>query len=375
MNQASLSQKAPTTLINLLSIVVPIVVAVLLSMPNKVALGEWTKVLPHAIGAINSLTSLLLIAGIIAIKGKRIQLHRWSMLSAFSLGAMFLVCYVTYHLSNPSTKYGGTGWLRGMYLTLLLSHIVLSILVLPFVLRALYFGLTQRWEEHRRVAKTAFPVWLFVSISGVLVYWMISPYYGQASDDEEEYAGTARVANPYGDDPGQRKLIADMQKQKEEFTEEQMLRSFTLTERSGNTIDSRDLKGQPFVASFFYSTCPGSCKQQNDQMRLLQQKYRDASIRLVSISVDPENDTPKVLEDYANGYGADRNKWLFLTGDIQYISRVASDVFFLGQIGAKSHPDRFCLFDAEAKLVGKYNWHDAEQLKQLDQHISELLKK
>jgi protein SCO1/2 len=108
-------------------------------------------------------------------------------------------------------------------------------------------------------------------------------------------------------------------------------------------------------------------------MRLLQQKYRDLPIRLVSISVDPANDTPEVLEAYADSYGADENKWLFFTGDIKYIARMAAEVFFLGQIGEKSHPDRFCLFNAQGELVGKYNWHASKELAELDRHVRELL--
>lgn len=359
--------------INLLSVAVPLVVAVLLGVRQKIDLGEWTKVLPHCIGAINTLTAICLVFGLVFIKAKRVEAHRWAMLGGFSLGGLFLICYVTYHLSNPSTHFGGVGFIRWVYYSLLLSHIGLSILVLPFVLRALYYGLTGRFELHRRVAKIAFPVWLYVSVSGVLVYWLISPYYGRRAQADSA-ADAVRVESPFGHDPGQRKVIASMIAGREEHGEDKWMRSFTLTERSGATISSKELAGQPFIASFFFSKCPGSCKQQNDQMRLLQQKYRDAPIRLVSISVDPENDSPEVLAAYADGYGADKNKWLFFTGDINYISRMAGEVFFLGQIGPKSHPDRFCLFNAEGNLVGKYNWHEKAELEQLDIHVAELLK-
>ncbi len=360
-------------LINAVSAIVPLVVALLLGIQTKVELGAWTKVLPHVIGGINSLTALLLVVGFVLIKFGKVEGHRWAMTCAFLLGGCFLVCYITYHLSNPSTRFGGEGTIKTIYYVLLLSHIALSILVLPLVLRAFIYALTSQFEAHRRVAKFAFPIWFYVSVSGVLVYLMISPYYPKQTIDTAGEAGEARIDEPVNVDPGERKLIAQQQEQAKEFTEEQLMRSFSLTERSGKTISSQELRGQPFIASFFFSTCPGSCKQQNDQMRLLQQKYRDAPIRLVSISVDPEKDTPEVLDAYANSYGADKNKWLFLTGDIKYITRMASDVFFLGQIGLKSHPDRFCLFDADGKLVGKYNWHEPEQLKQLDEHVQELL--
>jgi putative membrane protein len=164
-------------LVNTLSIVVPLVVALLLGIREKVDLGAWTKVLPHAIGAINATTSLLLVAGFAAVRAKRIGLHRACMISALMLGAAFLVCYVTYHLSNESTRFGGQGWIRPVYYGVLLSHIALSLIVLPLVLRAFLFAVLGRVAEHRRVARFAFPIWLYVSVTGVIAYWMISPYY------------------------------------------------------------------------------------------------------------------------------------------------------------------------------------------------------
>ena len=196
---------------------------------------------------------------------------------------------------------------------------------------------------------------------------------GKPTDSDD--AGEAVALSPFGDDPGQRKAIASMQQGITEYTEDQWLRSYELTERSGKTIGTKELIGQPYIASFFFSRCPGSCKQQNDQMRLLQQKYRDSYLRLVSISVDPEADTPEVLDQYANSYGADKNKWLFFTGDITYIAKVAGEVFMLGQVREKSHPDRFCLVDATGKLVGKYNWHEPTELALLDEHVKEILSK
>ena len=204
----------------------------------------------------------------------------------------------------------------------------------------------------------------------------LSPKSIATSDTESsdpDRAGTSIVESPFGDDPGQRQAIASMRSGLANMDSNDWLQSFDLTERSGETIDSEQLKGSPYIASFFFSKCPGSCKQQNNQMRLLQEKYRDTPIRLVSISVDPEADTPEVLSEYANSFGADKNKWLFFTGDIKYISKVAGEVFFLGQVGLKGHPDRFCLVDADGKMVGKYNWHDEKELEMLDQHVKELL--
>ncbi len=173
----STNEKRSTLAINLLSIAIPLVVAILLGIRTKVELGAWTSVLPHAIGGINTLTSILLVLGMIFLKAGKIQWHRYAMTTAFILGGLFLVCYVTYHLSNPSTAYGGTGFYKSLYYFILISHIVLSMVVLPLVLRAFYFAITDQFARHMRVAKFAFPIWLYVSVTGVLVYLMISPYY------------------------------------------------------------------------------------------------------------------------------------------------------------------------------------------------------
>lgn len=177
MSEKAVSEKRATLATNILSVAIPLVVAILLGLRTKIDLGTWTKFLPHAIGAINTLTSLLLILGLIAQKCGKISMHRVAMTSAFSLGAVFLVCYVTYHLSNPSTSYGGEGVIRTAYYVILISHIGLSLIVLPLVLRAFLFAVTNQIARHRKIAKYAYPIWLYVSTTGVIVYLMISPYY------------------------------------------------------------------------------------------------------------------------------------------------------------------------------------------------------
>ncbi len=164
-------------IINVLAIAIPVAVAVLLGIRQKIDLGEWTKVLPHVIGVINSLTAVLLLLGFYFIKNKNLTAHRQTMTAAFLLGAVFLVCYILYHVSNESTPYGGQGFVRPVYYFLLISHILLSIVVVWFVLRAVYFGYTNQILQHRKAVKWALPIWLYVSISGVIVYLMISPYY------------------------------------------------------------------------------------------------------------------------------------------------------------------------------------------------------
>jgi len=171
-------QKSYQRLVNIISVAIPVAVAVLLNPQiPKVALGEWTTILPHFNGIINSLTSVLLVAGLVFIRQKNIRLHRTTMLLAFALGSVFLVSYVLYHLSNESTAFGGEGWIRPVYYFLLISHIVLSIVVVRFVLLALYFALSNQIERHKKIVRWAYPIWLYVSVTGVIVYLMISPYY------------------------------------------------------------------------------------------------------------------------------------------------------------------------------------------------------
>jgi putative membrane protein len=164
--------------INIIAVAIPLVVAILLNprIP-KVELGEWTKVLPHINGLINTLTTVSLLLGYYFIKKKNIAAHRQMMTVSFILGSLFLVSYVLYHLSNESTSFGGTGFIRPVYYFLLVTHITLSIGVVWFVLRAIYFALSNQIDLHKKAVKWAFPIWLYVSVTGVIVYLMISPYY------------------------------------------------------------------------------------------------------------------------------------------------------------------------------------------------------
>ena len=160
-------------LINVISIAVPIAVAVMLAFPNKLNLGDWTKSLSHAIGAINTLTTLVLIAGLIFIKRKKIEYHRLAMTTAFLLGGLFLICYVVYHVSNPANKFNGEGFVRYVYFFLLITHVGFSLVVLPLVLRAMFYAVTRQFVRHRSVVKCAYPIWLYVSATGVVVYLML----------------------------------------------------------------------------------------------------------------------------------------------------------------------------------------------------------
>jgi protein SCO1/2 len=154
--------------------------------------------------------------------------------------------------------------------------------------------------------------------------------------------------------------------------DEEWLSRFTLTERSGEEVSSEDLKGAPYVVSFFFSTCPSICVQQNQKLQELQTKFKDRGVKFVAISVDPENDTPEVLQEYSARFGADPEQWLFLTGDLTYIQRVGGEIF-RQPVSKQFHTERFVLVDAEGKVEGFYNWPDAKQFEKLQEKIEELI--
>ena len=166
-------EKQSLFLINLLSVIIPLVVALMLSFPNRLDLGAWTKNLAHVIGGINTLTTVLLIAGLIYIKRNKIDAHRAAMMGAFVLGCLFLVCYITYHISNPANRFTGEGAVRYIYFFILITHIALSLVVLPLVLRAVFYAITGQISRHKSVVRYAYPIWLYVSASGVAVYLML----------------------------------------------------------------------------------------------------------------------------------------------------------------------------------------------------------
>ncbi|MFN0048343.1 MAG: DUF420 domain-containing protein [Cytophagales bacterium] len=164
-------------IINVASFAIPIAVALLIGIRTKIDLGSWTKILPHCIAIINSATALALLVGLYFIKNHQIKRHRLAMSTAFGLGAVFLIAYITYHISNQSTPYGGEGFAQYLYYFFLISHIASSIIVVRYVLLAMHFAITNEILAHKNIVKIAYPVWLYVSVTGVVVYFMISPYY------------------------------------------------------------------------------------------------------------------------------------------------------------------------------------------------------
>ena len=161
-------------LIIALSIVIPVVVAVLFKVRIK---GYDFSFLPPIYASINGVTAILLIAGVIAIKNKMRGVHERIMKTCIFLSASFLIMYILYHMTSDPTPYGGNGVWRYVYFFILVTHIVLSVAVIPLVLFTFVRALAGNFERHRALAKFTFPVWLYVAVTGVIVYLMISPYY------------------------------------------------------------------------------------------------------------------------------------------------------------------------------------------------------
>jgi putative membrane protein len=142
-------------------------------MRGKSAGGPDLSFMPAINASFNALAALCLIAGYVAIRRKNPGVHRLLMVSAFACSALFLVGYLSYHFVHGDTKYTGTGSLRVVYFTLLISHILLSISVVPLALTSFYFALTRAFVRHRRLNRVFLPIWLYVSLTGVVIFFML----------------------------------------------------------------------------------------------------------------------------------------------------------------------------------------------------------
>jgi putative membrane protein len=159
------------------SAVVFIAVVILSRVQVKVDLGFDVHVFATINAVINSMVSILLVAGLVAVKKGNYPLHRNIMFSAMILSVLFLVSYIAHHLLAGDTRFGGEGAIRYVYYFILITHIFLAAVILPFILFTAYRGLTSEWPRHKKLARITWPVWLYVSVTGVVVYLMISPYY------------------------------------------------------------------------------------------------------------------------------------------------------------------------------------------------------
>lgn len=166
-------------IIKVLSIVIPLAVAALFGV-NLRELGfdvEPLTFLPPIYASINGLTAILLIAAVISIKNGNKKLHELLNTIAIACSLAFLLMYIAYHMTSDSTQFGGEGAIKYIYYFILLTHIILSVVVIPFVLTTFMRAKLGNFPQHKKIAKVTFPLWLYVAITGVVVYIMISPYY------------------------------------------------------------------------------------------------------------------------------------------------------------------------------------------------------
>lgn len=157
------------------SIVLPLAVAALFGI--KIPNVEPLSFLPPIYASINGLTAILLVAAVIAIKNGKRTLHERLMKTSLVFSILFLVMYMAYHMTSNSTVFGGEGAIKYVYYFILFTHIVLSIAIIPLVLITYTRALSEAFDKHKKIARITFPLWLYVAVTGVIVYVMISPYY------------------------------------------------------------------------------------------------------------------------------------------------------------------------------------------------------
>jgi len=169
-----LKKKNYKKIIIILSILIPIVIASLFRIKLDIKIPVF---LPPIYASINAITAILLVTAVWAIKNKKRKLHERLIKTAMSLTLVFLLLYILYHATSDDTHFGGEGFIKYTYFFILISHIILSIAVIPFVLFSFVRALLGEFQEHKKIARIAFPIWLYVAVTGVIVYLMISPYY------------------------------------------------------------------------------------------------------------------------------------------------------------------------------------------------------
>ncbi|MFL2568114.1 MAG: DUF420 domain-containing protein [Flavobacteriales bacterium] len=160
--------------IKIISVAIPVIVAILFGVRVDYELPIF---LPPIYSSLNALTAVLLVLALIAIKSKKIKLHQRLMQTCIALSLVFLVMYIAYHMTTDPTTFGGEGYVKSLYFFILISHIILSIALIPLVLISYVRAFQEEFPAHRKISKITFPIWLYVAVTGVVVYLMISPYY------------------------------------------------------------------------------------------------------------------------------------------------------------------------------------------------------
>lgn len=175
MNQEINPVKKYNKWIVVLSVVIPLVIGFLFTV--KIPNVEPLFFLPPIYAGINAVTALVLMAAVLAIKKGDRKLHEFLMKLAIGCSVVFLTLYMAYHMTSDSTIFGGKGIVKYVYYFILITHILLSVIIIPFVLTTYVRAITNNFELHKKIARITFPLWLYVAVTGVIVYIMISPYY------------------------------------------------------------------------------------------------------------------------------------------------------------------------------------------------------
>jgi putative membrane protein len=177
----NLEEKKAKIIIIVLSVVVAVLVGILnwgIEKRPEVLDAELLMLFPQFHALLNSIVAFLLMLGLYFIKSKQREKHKKTMFGAFVVSALFLVSYVIYHTLAEPTLFGGEGFIRVVYLFLLITHIILAALIMPIILLTFYYAWSDKLDKHRKLAKITWPLWFYVAVSGVVIYYMIAPYYG-----------------------------------------------------------------------------------------------------------------------------------------------------------------------------------------------------
>jgi putative membrane protein len=177
MKTITRNDKLANIVIGVLSIVVFALVLLMRRYKLPLELSFDTHIFPALSAALNSIVAILLLIGLWLVKQKKFIQHKKVMLAAVICSILFLLTYVAYHFTTVETLYGGTGAIKTIYYIILFSHIGLAGVILPFILFAVYRGLTGEYDRHKKLTRYVWPIWFYVSVTGVVVYFTISPYY------------------------------------------------------------------------------------------------------------------------------------------------------------------------------------------------------
>jgi len=177
----SVRERLALPVIGLVSVLVVLSVGfLLLGRPRVIPRGYDASALPTLNAFLNATSAVLISVGYVFIRRKKVTAHKTCMVTAFGASSLFLTSYLLYHYQVGSVLFGGTGWIRRVYFTLLISHIVLAACIVPLVLMTVYRAWSEQLDQHKRIARWTLPLWLYVSVTGVIVYWMLYHLYGPA---------------------------------------------------------------------------------------------------------------------------------------------------------------------------------------------------